>query len=58
MEQILEGIVNFGRMLLAGMFALAPGTLVWLMVIGIYVIFRRVNPSRPHQHLPHRGEAA
>jgi hypothetical protein len=58
MEQLLEGIAVFGRMLLAGMFALAPGTLVWLLVIGIYAILRRISLSGPYQHLLHRGGAA
>jgi hypothetical protein len=56
MEQILEGLMNFGRMLLAGMFALTPGTMVWLTAIGIYVLGRRVILGGRHQHLSHQDK--
>jgi hypothetical protein len=31
--------------MLAGLFALTPGTLVWLVVLGIYLMLRRLGPA-------------
>jgi hypothetical protein len=42
MEQILDVGMTMLRVLLAGFFALAPGTIIWLTVLGVYLAIRQV----------------
>ncbi len=37
------------RLLLSGFFALVPGTVFWLAVIGAVMLIRRLGRSRPFQ---------
>ena len=41
MEQVLQGIVTVGHVILGGLFALMPGALVWLVVLGVVLAFRQ-----------------
>jgi hypothetical protein len=43
MDPVLEFFATTGRVLLAGMFALVPGTLVWLVVLAVYATVRQVG---------------
>jgi hypothetical protein len=56
MEQVLDWLVTFGHAMLAGMIALTPGTLFWLLVLGIYLAIRQAVHSGPYQRLFHRGQ--
>lgn len=43
MEQVLSLIVTAGRVILAGIFALIPGTVVWLVVLGFFALRQRFS---------------
>jgi|GEM_PF-6064089 len=58
MEQVLQGIVMVGHVILAGLFALIPGTLVWLVVLGAFLAFRQVGSSDLFLRLRPGGRAA
>jgi hypothetical protein len=58
MEQVLDWVVTALRAMLAGMFAMAPGMIFWLVVVTIFIAIRTVGHSRPLQKLSHRGETA
>lgn len=45
MEQVLQSIVTVGHVILGGFFALLPGTLVWLVVLGAFLAFRQLVRS-------------
>jgi hypothetical protein len=46
MEQILDVVLTVLRVSLAGFFALTPGMLVWLSVLGVFLLIRRLLPQR------------
>lgn len=46
MEEILSFLIVAGRLLLACAVALTPGTLFWLLVIGIALAFQRLIGDR------------
>ena len=52
MEQLLVWMETGLRVLLAGAFALLPGTVVWLTVLGIFLAIRRLTRGglNRHQH--------
>lgn len=45
MEQVLQILVTAGHAALAGLFALMPGALVWLVVLGAILAFRKIASS-------------
>jgi len=49
MEGILYWVEAFGQMLLAGILALSPGILFWLVVAGIWVTASRRTRSKTLQ---------
>ncbi len=58
MEQVLEWLGTVLRLMLAGIFALTPGTLVWLAVLGVFLAFRLVGRSNLYQRLFRRDRVA
>lgn len=58
MEQVVESLGTVVRVLLAGMLALTPGMLVWLVVLNILLAIRWVGGSGPYQRLRPRGRTA
>jgi hypothetical protein len=58
MEQVFEGLATVLRAMLAGMIALTPGMIVWLVVLGILLAIRWVGRSGPYQRLRHGGRIA
>jgi hypothetical protein len=51
MEQILQSIVTIGHVLMAGLFALIPGAMVWLVVLGAFLLVRTLTGSDLYQKL-------
>jgi hypothetical protein len=43
MESVLDFLGLLLRVILAGMFALTPGMLVWLAVIAVFVLARQIR---------------
>ena len=58
MEQVLDWVVTALRATMAGMFAMAPGMIFWLVVVSVFAAIRGVGRSSPFQKLLHRGETA
>jgi hypothetical protein len=58
MEQVLENIVTIGHVLMAGLFALVPGTIVWLVVLGAFLAIRKVADSDLYRRLRPGAAAA
>jgi hypothetical protein len=48
MESILDIVMMVLRVILAGLFALTPGMLVWVSVLGVFLLVRRLL-SEPQQ---------
>jgi len=55
MEPVLEWLVTVWHVILASIFALTPGMLVWLVVLSIVLAVRWVSHSGPYQRLFHGG---
>lgn len=51
MEQVLQSVVTLGHVLMAGLFALMPGTIVWLIVLGAFLALRKLAGSDVDQRL-------
>ena len=45
MEQVLQVLDTAWRVLLAGVFAMTPGALVWLVVLGTFFLIRQLKRS-------------
>lgn len=58
MELVLEWFGIVLRVILAGLFALTPGMLVWLAVLSIGLTIRWVGRKAPFQRLSRRGQTA
>jgi hypothetical protein len=58
MEQVFEWLGIVLRVVAASMFALTPGMLVWLAVLGVFLAIRRVGHSGPYQRLRHGDQIA
>lgn len=53
MEQLLQLVELVGRVILVGLFALAPGVILWLVVTGVVMTARRLR----HTLLESKGVA-
>jgi hypothetical protein len=58
MEWIFEVPTTLLRVLVAGMLALTPGMLVWLVVLGAFLAIRWVGRSGPYRRLRHGSGTA
>lgn len=58
MEQVLDWVVTALRAMMAGMFAMAPGMIFWLVVISVFMAIRGLGHSGPFQKLLRRGKTA
>ena len=58
MEQALEWVVTALGAMAAGMFAMAPGMIFWLVVISVFMTIRGVGRSGPLQRFLHRDGIA
>jgi hypothetical protein len=45
MEQVMQVLDTAWHVMLAGVFALTPGALVWLVVLGAFVLVRQTIRS-------------
>jgi cellobiose-specific phosphotransferase system component IIC len=53
---ILQWIDTGLRAVAAGFFALIPGTTVWAVMIGIYLLIRWIVRSQPHGSVGVEGQ--
>ena len=58
MEPVLVWFGNVLRVMLAGILALTPGMLVWLVVLSVALAIRWVSRSGLYQRLFHGHRAA
>lgn len=58
MEQVLQLLDTAWRVLLAGMFAMAPGGLVWLVALSIFLLIRQISRSDLASRLRRGGRPA
>jgi hypothetical protein len=58
MEQLFEGLGILWRVLLAGMLAMTPGMLVWLVVLSVFLAIRWVSHRGPFQRLRYGSPTA
>jgi hypothetical protein len=58
MEQVLESVVTVLGAITAGMFAMAPGMIFWLVVITVFKTIRGVRRSGPFQMFLHQDGIA
>jgi len=49
MTEIFRWAAACGRVAVAAIFALTPGMVFWLLVIGVMVAIQRVRHTRPYQ---------
>jgi hypothetical protein len=45
MEQVIQVLDTAWHVLLAGVFALTPGAMVWLVVLGVLLLIRQLMRS-------------
>jgi hypothetical protein len=53
-EELLQWGLTGLRVMLAGVFALAPGALVWLVVLGVYLSIRHLGLADFMHRLRHQ----
>jgi hypothetical protein len=58
MEQVLEWLGTVLRVMLAGMIALTPGTIGWLVILSVFLAIRWVGRGDLYRRLRHRGRTA
>ena len=58
MDQVLQWLETIFHVVLAGFFALTPGTLFWLGVLGIVLLARNLGRSGIFRRLRTRGGSA
>lgn len=51
MAEILRLVAVWGRVAVAAIFALTPGMVFWLLVIGVIVAIQRVRHTRLYQNV-------
>jgi hypothetical protein len=57
-EQLLQWAASGLRLALAGLLALAPGTIFWLVVLAVFWLSRRLGGSGLVRRLGHRNRMA
>ena len=57
MEQVLDWVLTVLGATTAGLLAMAPGMIFWLVIVSIYMAIRRLGHSGPFERLLHGGEA-
>jgi hypothetical protein len=58
MAEILQFLLTCVQVVAAAFFAMIPGTLFWLMVLGIYQLVRIASKGSGQKHAPAEGSAA
>lgn len=49
MAEILQFFLTLGHVLAAMFFAMVPGSVIWLLAIGVYLLVRKATKGGWHQ---------